>query len=277
MKNRSMATTFWPSASTTAPIVLGALKPGVTPQQAVDDLNSIARQLAQENPSADDALSARLVKPGLMGDMLAGPARPFLTGIMVLALLVLLAACANLAGIFAARAADRARELAIRLSIGSTRWRILRQLLTEAVLVSIAAGVVGTLVAAVLLGVLSRWQPFAEFPIHVTVVADARVYLIALLLSVASGMLPGLFPARQIWQTHAMQAMKSGAPISGLSRRLTLRDLLLGVQITLCALLVTASLVSLRGMERSLHAPHRFRAPRCNAGRSRYAHGRLLR
>ena len=112
--------------------------------------------------------------------------------------------------------------------------------------------------AAALLAALSRWQPFAEFPIRVTVVADARVYAIALLLSALSGVLPGLIPARQIWRTHAMQAMKSGAPIAGLSRRLTLRDLLLGVQITLCALLVTASLVSLRGMERSLHAPIGF-------------------
>ena len=238
--------------------LLGALKPGVTAQQAADDLNSIAHRLAQENPSSDDTLSARLVKPGLMGDLMAGPARPFLFGIMMLALLVLLAACVNLASIFAARTADRARELAIRLSIGSTRWRILRQLVTEAVLVSVAAGVVGTIAAAVLLQSLSRWQPFPEFPIHVTVVADARVYLIALLLSLASAVLPGLIPARQVWRTHAMQAMKSGAPITGLSHRLTLRDLLLTVQITLCALLVTASLVSLRGMERSLHAPIGF-------------------
>ena len=72
---------------TTALNVLGALKPGVTAQQAADDLNSIAHRLAHENPSSDDTLSARLVKPGLMGDMLAGPARPFLSGIMVLACL----------------------------------------------------------------------------------------------------------------------------------------------------------------------------------------------
>jgi predicted permease len=238
--------------------VIGMLKPGVTPQQAVDDLNSVAHRLAQEYPSNDEGLSARLVRPGLMGDTLGGPARPFLTGIMVLAFNVLVAACVNLAAIFASRTADRARELAIRLSIGSTRWRILRQLLTEAVLVSMAAGVVGTFVATALLESLSRWQPFAEFPVRVTVLADTRVYLIALLLSAASAVLPGLVPARQIWRTHAMQAMKSGAPIAGLSRRLTLRDLLLGVQITLCALLVTASLVSLRGLARSLHAPLGF-------------------
>jgi predicted permease len=237
--------------------VLGALRPGVTPKLAVDDLNSVAHQLAKEYPAYDDALSARLIKPGLMGDAV-GAARPFLSGMMLLALLVLAAACTNLAGIFAARAADRARELAIRLSIGSTRLRILRQVLTEALLVSVAAALMGTLVASALLDSLSRWQPFAEFPIHLTVAADARVYAIALLLSMVSGLLPGLLPARQIWQTNTMQAMKSGAAVPSLPHRLTLRDLLLCVQIALCALLVTASLVSLRGMQRSLHAPVGF-------------------
>ena len=90
---------------------------------------------------------------------------------MSLALLVLLAACVNLAGIFAARAADRSKELAIRLSIGSTRWRILRQLLTEAVVVSLAGGTLGTVIATAMLKFLSHWQPISEYPIHVTVIA----------------------------------------------------------------------------------------------------------
>ena len=238
--------------------MLGALKPGITARQATDNLNAVAHQLTRENPVWDDGLSARLVKPGMLGDSLGGPARPFLATIMALALLVLAAACVNLAGIFAARCADRARELAIRLSIGSTRWRILRQILTEAVLVSLAGGLAGTAIAGGLLSTLSRWQPIAEFPIHVSVVPDARVYMIALFLSFASGILPGLLPARLIWRTDAMQAMKSGAASTGLLRRFTVRDLLLGVQITLCALLVTASLVALRGMDRSLHAPLGF-------------------
>ena len=237
--------------------VVGALRPGVSPRLAVNDLNAVAHQLGKENPAADDALSARLIKPGLMGDLL-GAARPFLSGMMLLALLVLVAACTNLAGIFAARAADRARELAIRLSIGSTRLRILSQVLTEALLISVIAGLVGTVLASVLLSSLSRWQPFAEFPTHLTAAADARVYAIALLLSMVSGLLPGLLPARQIWKTNAIQAMKGGAAAPSLPYRLTLRDLLLCVQIALCALLVTASLVSLRGMQRSLHAPIGF-------------------
>ena len=235
--------------------VIGMLKPGVTPQQATDNLNAVARELKREHPTEDDGLSARLTKPGLMGDVVGGPARPFLAAIMALALLVLTAACVNLAGIFAARSADRTRELAIRLSIGSTRGRILRQLLTEAVLISLAGGALGTLIAMALLSLLSRWQPFAEIPIHVTVSPDAGVYLLALVLAFLSGVVPGLIPARQIWRTDPMQAMKSNSAAPGALRRVTLRDLLLGVQIALCALLVTASLVALRGLQHSLHAP----------------------
>ena len=238
--------------------VFGMLKPGVTSRQATENLISVAHQMTRENPVPDDGLGARLTKPGLLGDLLGGPARPFLAVIMALALLVLAAACVNLAGIFAARAADRARELAIRLSIGSSRWRLLRQILTEAVLISVIGGFAGTSFAALLLDTLTRWQPISEYPIHVTVNPDAGVFALALLLSLISGILPGLLPARQIWKTDAMQAMKSGSSTSTLLRRLTLRDLLLGIQITLCALLVTASLVSLRGMERSLHAPFGF-------------------
>ncbi|MHB1937908.1 MAG: ABC transporter permease [Acidobacteriaceae bacterium] len=238
--------------------VLGRLKPGVTPQKAVDNLNAVASQLAKQYPASDDGLNARLVKSGLLGDELGAPVLGFLTGIMALALLVLLAACANLGSLFAARAADRSRELAIRLAVGSTRRRILLQLLTESVLVSIVGGVAGTLVATGLLGALSRWQPFGESPVHVTVFPDAKVYAVALSLSLGSGILFGLLPTRQIWRTDAAQVMKSGASAMATFRRFTLRDLLLGVQIALCTLLVTASLVALRGMQRSLHAPLGF-------------------
>jgi predicted permease len=239
-------------------LVLGRLKAGVTTQQAADNLNIITTQLAKQYPATNDPQDARLVKPGLMGDVWGDPVRAFLTGIMVLASLVLLAACANLGSIFAVRAADRGRELAIRLAIGSSRWNILRGLLTEAVLVSLAGGMAGTFFARTLLQALSRWRPFAEFPIHVTVFPDEKVYAVALLLSLGSGILFGLLPARQIQRTDAAQMMKSGASAGPTFRRFALRDVLLCVQIALCTLLVTASLVAFRGMERSLHAPLGF-------------------
>jgi len=238
--------------------IIGLIKPGITSQAATADLNVVAARLARQYPTTDDDMKARLIKPGLMGDQVGDAARAFVSAIMILALLVLVAACANLAAIFAARAADRFRELAIRLAIGSSRWHVLRQLLTEAVLVSLFGGFLGTLLATALLQFLSRWQPFADFPIHVTVIPGARVYLIAALLSLASGALPGLVPARQLWRTDLVQAMKNMAASAGGRRRLGLRDVLLGLQIALCALLLTSSLVALRGMQRSLHAPLGF-------------------
>ena len=238
--------------------VLGKLKPGVTPQQASDDLSSICRQLAQEYPMADYGLDARLVKPGLMGDLWGDSTRDFLAAVMALALLVLLAACTNLGSMFAARATDRSRELAIRLAIGSSRWVILRGVLAEAILISLAGGAAGTLLASALLRALSRWQPFVELPFHVVVLPDAKVYVVALLLAVGSGIFFGMLPARQIQRSDAAQLIKSSVGTEMLFRRLALREVLLFAQIALCTLLVTASLVALRGMERSLHAPLGF-------------------
>jgi len=237
--------------------ILGKLKPDVSPAQATDNLNAIARELARQNPD-DDGLSARLVKPGLMGDMFGDPARSFLAGTMLLAFLVLLAACANLASLFAARTADRGRELAIRLAIGSSRSNVLRHLLAEAVLISVLGGALGTLFSTVLLDALTHWQPFPEFPVRVTVSPDPRVYGVALLLSIGSGVLWGLVPMRQIWATGPVEVLKGGGPGTIVFRRFALRDLLLGIQIALCTLLVTSSLVALRGMQRSLHAPLGF-------------------
>jgi len=237
--------------------LVGRLKPGVTPTQATNNLNAIAAQLGKQYPTTDAGMGARLVTPGWMGDMLGDPVRAFLLGIMVLALLVLAAACANLGGIFAARASDRSRELAIRLAIGGGRRHVLRQLLSESVAVSLVGGLCGTVVAAALLGAISRWQPFADLPIRVTVQPDARVWCIAFALSIGSGLFFGLLPMRQVWRTSPMQAMKGGANVLKF-RRFSVRDVLLGVQIVLCTLLVTASLLAFQGMQRALHAPLGF-------------------
>src|SRR5258707_10423617 len=101
------------------------------------------------------------------GDFFAPAVRAFLAGLMLLAGLVLLAACANLGSLFAARAADRGREVALRLALGASRIRILRQLFTEAILISLIGGTVGLLGSVVLLRSLTAWQPFPRFPISI--------------------------------------------------------------------------------------------------------------
>jgi predicted permease len=225
-------------------------------QQATGSLNALAKQMAKEDPK-DDGLTLGVRQPGPGGDA-TDPTRKALLGIMVLAFLVLLAACANLASIFAARTADRGGELALRMAIGATRWIVLRQLLTEAILVSVAGGALGSALARLLLGALSHWQPFGDLPTHFLIVPDTRVYLVAIGLSIASGILFGLLPARQIWRTDVVLTVKSGYVHSERFRRFALRDALLVVQIVVCTLLVTASLVAVCGMVRALHVPLGF-------------------
>ncbi len=235
--------------------VAGHLKPGVTPAAATADLNTIAATLAKAYPKDDDGLKFSLARPGLVGDTLGRPARAFMAGVMGLAALILLAACANLGSLFAARIADRSRELAVRMALGSRRKLILRQLFTEALLVSVTGGVLGIAFAVVILRVLSVWRPIPDIPINVPVNPDIRTYVFALLLALVAGFLFGLVPVRQILRADPWQIIRSGST-SMRMRRFTLRDALLALQIAICAVLVTSSLVAVRGLARSLESSY---------------------
>ena len=234
--------------------VVGHLKPGVTPASATADLNTIAASLAKAYPKSDDGLKFSLSHPGLAGNTLGGPTRAFMAGLMLLAALILLAACANLGSLFAARAADRSREIAIRMALGSRRQLILRQLLTEALLVSVAGGICGMAGAVGILRMLSTWRPIPNIPINVPVNPDVKTYLLALVLAIVSGLLFGMVPVRQVLRSDPWQIIRSATAQTGGARRFTLRDVLLGLQIAICAVLVTSSLVAVRGLARSLES-----------------------
>lgn len=238
-------------------MTMGHLKAGVTPGQAISNLNSIGAYLEKNYPKDEGKLNFSLARPALYGDYLGRPIRAFMTGLMLLAGLILLAACANLGSLFAARAADHSREVALRLALGSSRNRILRRVFTEAVLISLIGGTVGLVGSIVLLHGLSAWQPFPRWPIRVPVNPDAHVYAVALLLALASGFLFGAAPVRQILRTNPYEVIKSGSTET-LGRRITVRELLLVVQIAICAVLVTSSMVAVRGLMRSLHSNFGF-------------------
>ena len=237
--------------------VVGRLKPGVTVARATEDLNALGAWMAKTYPGDDDGLRFSLARPGLLGDMLEGPAKAFVAGMMLLAGLILLAACANLGSLFAARAADRSREIALRMALGSRRRLIVRQLLTEAVLISLVGGAAGLLGGIFILRWLSVWQPLPNIPINVPVNPDARTYAVALVLAFASGLLFGMVPVRQVLRSDPWQTIRAGSSMGGM-RKFSLRDLLLAVQIAICAVLVTSSLVAVRGLARSLHSNFGF-------------------
>jgi predicted permease len=241
--------------------VIGHLKAGVTPAQATADLNSIGSYLEKTYPKDERQMSFLLTHPGLLGDQFGRPLQAFLAGLMLLAGLILLAACANLGSLFAARAADRSREIALRLALGSSRKRILRGLFTETVLISLIGGAVGLWASVALLRWLSVWQPFGNFPVHAPVNPDATVYGLALLLSLVSGFLFGAVPVSQVLRTNPYEVVKSGsvAPTGGMARRrISAREVLLAMQIAICAVLVTSSMVAVRGLARSLHGHFGF-------------------
>ena len=238
--------------------MVGRLKPGVSAAQGEGDLNGIAAALKKSYPVEDDGLQFSLARPGLVGDMLGGPVRAFVFGLMLLAGLILLAACANLGSLFTARAADRSREIALRVALGSTRYRILLQLLTEAIVVALGGAALGVGGSILLLRALRAWQPVPHFPIRLPVHPDLATYAVALALALLCGMLFGLAPLRQVFATAPWEVVKTGTKATATARRFSTRDLLLLVQIAVCAVLMTASLVAVRGLGRSLHSSFGF-------------------
>src|ERR1700722_19635468 len=237
--------------------LVGRLKPGVTPAQATADLNSVDSYLKKSYPKEEGNGPYTLALPGLHGDYLGRPMRAFLTGLMLLSGLILLAACANLGSLFAARAADRSREVALRLALGSSRNRILRQLFTESVLLSLAGGVAGLTASILLLRQLSLWRPFQQCPLHMPVSPDANVYLLALVLALVSGVLFGIVPVRQILRANPYEIVKAGST-GAFGGRITVRDVLLVVQIAICVVLVTSSMVAVRGLMRAMRSNFGF-------------------
>ncbi|MFN7933095.1 MAG: ADOP family duplicated permease [Bryobacteraceae bacterium] len=236
--------------------VMGRLKDGVTPRQAQESLTAIGSQLSREYRT-HEGMNLTLAPVGLLGTTLREPTEAFAAGVMLLAALVLLAACANLAVLQTARAVDGERDLAIRLSIGASRGRIVRQVVTESLLLSLLGGLAGFAVAALILDWLTQWRAPLEFPIQFDVQADWRAFAFALTAAAATGVLLTLGLARRVWRNGPALTIKQagfGKPGRGWS----FSDALLPLQIAICCALLTASLVAARGLWNSLRSPVGF-------------------
>ncbi len=231
--------------------VIGRLKPGVSMKSAEAAINTVAAALRREYPKDDAGVSIVLSPPGMGGTYL----RPGIIGFsavgMVVAGLVLLIACVNLAGLLLARAADRRKEIAIRLAIGASQGQLLRQLLTESLLLSVAGGAAGVLLASWLIALVNAWRPPIDTLTVTRVAIDTRVLLFAAAVSFLSAFLFGLVPALQSARTSLAVAMKNGAPAARL-RRLNARDLLVTVQVALAVVLVIGSILVVRSLQRAL-------------------------
>src|ERR1043166_2735926 len=235
--------------------VVGRLKPGITKAQAEGSLRAVTLQMGKGQPKENAGRGIELIPPGLFIPDIRNGVFAFTAVLTGVGLLVLLLACVNLANLLLARATDRRKEIAIRLAVGASRRRLIRQLMTESVMLSLAGGIFGVLVAAAINRIVQR----VDYPIDIALVFDLRidwrVLSFTLGLSVLTGILFSLIPALQSSKPQLVPALKDEQSMSGF-RRSRLRNSLVVVQITLSlVLLISAGLIV-----RSLQEAQRIRA-----------------
>jgi predicted permease len=217
------------------------LKPGVTPEQALSELNVVQAQIAKQASAGVDLRAALLP---LEAEVI-GPARRGLIFLLAAVGAVLLIVCANLASLLLARVPGRMREAAIRTALGASRARILRQMLTETFLLSITGGALGIWIAGLAVDWLVRMAP-ANIPRLDEVHLEPRVLVFALGVSMATGVLFGILPALRITRAQPIDVLKSAATATTESRRTRrLCESLVGLQVGLTtALLILAGLLT---------------------------------
>ena len=232
---------------------MGRLKPGVSHAQAEANLDQIAKQLAGTYP---DIVSPRarfhLSRPGLIGQNLRGPITRFGAILMGVAGAALLLACINLAGMLLARASDRHREIGIRLALGASRFQLVRQLMTESLLLAVCGAVLGYAIAAGACRLFSFWRLAVDFPFNIALRPDALVLCFTAAVALSTTLLFGLVPALQAMRTDVLPSLKS-EPAFNRFRPLSIRDLLVAAQIALSVVLVISSVLVVRSLQHALN------------------------
>src|SRR5262245_4527734 len=240
--------------------VFGRLKPGVSPAQAQADLSFVARRLVETYPAADPDVNrnlegARLYPIDRAPEVMMRVLSVFIGLVFVIAGLVLLLVCANVANLLLARAVVRRQEMAIRLALGASRWRLIRQLLTESARLALAGGAAGCLLAFWVIYLLRSTRLPISMPIEFNAKMDVSVLVFTLLISVLSGVLFGLAPARHAAKLDLVPMLKDDRRGGGKRpARFSLRNLLVVSQVSVTlVLLITAGLFT-----RSLQKVHSF-------------------
>jgi len=230
-------------------LLRGRLKPGVTISQAAGEIRGIGAALRQQYPDHNRGKGLRLASASSIPGNLAVPLAGLATLVMGFVSLVLVIACANLAGVLLARATARRREIAVRVAIGAGRARIVRQLLTETLVLFVAGGSAGLLLARGLLALIASWLPVLPVPLEVALALDGRVVTFTTGLSFAAAVVCGLVPALQASRPDVMATLKDeGQGASGRSR---LRNAFVVSQVALSIVLVAGAAVFARALQKA--------------------------
>jgi putative ABC transport system permease protein len=220
---------------------LARLKDGVTIERAGSELTAIAAQLAKEYPVDNDGWSA-VVQP-LREEFIPDDVELIIWTMMGAVTLVLLIACANIANLLIARASVRQREISIRAALGAGRWRIVRQLVTEAILLGLMAAPIGMVLAVVGLRWLDSAIPRDDIPYFIHWAVDRRAMAYTIVVSIVTGIIFGLAPAFQATRVNLHESLKERSGTGGQGRRAWLRNTLVVVEVAASlVLLVGASL-----------------------------------
>ena len=227
--------------------VYGRLSPGGSITRAQASLDVVAARLAKDYQSSNAGRS--IVTEPLWRDGAAGLLLPVMATLMAVVGVVLLIACANLAGLLLARAAGRQREVAVRLAVGASRGRLVRQLLMESVLLAAAGGAAGVVLATWTSGGLMALMPPTPFPIAFDAGVNSRVLAFALLLTLTTSLAFGLLPALRATRPEVSSALKEASgTVSGGPARGRVRSALVVVQVALSLLLLICAALFMRGL-----------------------------
>jgi predicted permease len=237
--------------------VMGRLKPGIRFGQATTETRVIGQQLAQAYPKTNRTCS--LVVMTYRQSTKIAPAVTLFLFLSGLAGVVLLIACANVMNLMLSRASARAREIAVRLAMGAGRARLIRQLLTESLVISILGGALGLLLAQAGANRFSQIRIPIDVPLMIDVKLDPQVLLFALLVSVASAVLFGLAPALQSTRANLVPALKAGGAAPGKRGRFLGRNALVMAQVAGSLLLLVVATQAYRGAGNLLSSPAGFR------------------
>jgi predicted permease len=230
----------------------GRLRSGVTQTAAQAELTTIAADLARAYP--DTNKNRRIaIRTELQARMAQDPPDATLAAMLsTLALAVLFVACANVAGLLTSRAPARAKEMALRLAIGAGRGRLVRQLITESLLLALAGGIVGLGIGYAGMTLFRQIEIPSDLPIVLGFRMDRRALIFSLIVSVASAVLFGLVPAIQATRTDLTAVMKAGDSVAPGRRRRWGRPLLVGGQVAVSVVLLVVALFMYRGFRGEL-------------------------